>query len=531
MKKFRFAILLFLLLATFSVEAQTQPEVELPSFVITGLRSYDFPAREKINPDFYSILSDGFKTPKLADSVFRLTKNFDPKVTREILRDTSEYTTGYASGSFGNMFQPSVKGFISAPMKDVVLFAGGEFNRRQAFVENADETNFKVNAGFKYYAYNDSLLDPGTEYFANFRMSKSLYQFYGSDDPSRKGDNSFFNPELGFRNLSSQYLQYGGKIKGDIFAPNSGDYSENIISAEGFFNTRYEFVEIFSNLAIRQQNLTDSSGNKFNNNFINLSGLGGIVIGRTMKLLGGIELTTTPDKTYISPVVKYSARFANGLFLIASYNPSTTIMYNQDRVAENQYFHLSDSVSYSVLRKTHDINAVLKFEYEKLIEFEAGASWFMSDTYPFYTETANKGFFTLGSADVKGITGFVSAAFHPGILGRFVGEVKFNSVKDDSSKYVPFIPQLEFYASYGNNYNKIISYDVRLGYISKVYSDIQNKVEVEGGLDLSVNVEYNLTNNIKLFGRGTDLLNTKLMKWGRYQSPGLSVSGGVVFSW
>lgn len=531
MRTIKYTLLLILPFLSVLLKAQTQPEVELPSFVITGLRSYDFPAREKINPDFYSILSDDFKTPKLADSVFRLTKDFDPKVTREILRDTSEYTTGYASGSFGNMFQPSIKGFISAPMKDVVLFAGGEFNRRQAFIDNADETNFKVNAGFKYYAYNDSLLDPGTEYFANFKMSKSLYSFYGSDNPTRKGDHSFFNPELGFRNLSSQYIQYGGKIKGDIFAPNTGDYSENIISAEGFFNTRYEFVEIFSNLAIKQQNLTDSSGNKFNNNFVNLSGLGGIVIGRTMKLLGGVEVTTTPEKTYISPVVKYSARFANGLFLIASYNPSTSILFNQDRVANNQYFHLSDSISYSVVRKTHEFNGVLKFEYEKLVEFEAGASWFMADAYPFYTETGGKGLFGLGKADVKGIQGFVSAAFHPGLLGRFVGEVKFNAIQDDSSKYVPFVPQLEVYASYGNNYNKIISYDIRLGFISKSYSDILNKVEIEGGLDLSVNVEYNLNKNIKIFGRGTDLLNTKLLKWGRYETPGLNISGGVTFSW
>lgn len=96
MRKLIFAAIPLLFL--FSVKAQTQPEVELPSFVITGLRSYDFPARDKINPDFYSILSDQFKTPRLDDSVFKLSKNFDPQIKREILRDTSEYVTGYASG-------------------------------------------------------------------------------------------------------------------------------------------------------------------------------------------------------------------------------------------------------------------------------------------------------------------------------------------------------------------------------------------------------------------------------------------------
>jgi len=529
MRKLIFAAVFILFL--FNSRAQTQPEVELPSFVITGLRSYDFPARDKINPDFYSILSDQFKTPKIADSVFKLAKNFEPQVKREILRDTAEYVTGYASGSLGNMFQPSLKGFISAPMKDVVLHAGGEFKRRQAFVANADETDFKVNAGFKYFAYNDSLLDPGTEYLANFAMAKSLYKFYASDDPLRSGDNSFFHPELGFRNLSSEYLQYGAKLKGDIFAPSQGDYSENIIGAEGFFNTRYEFIEIFSNLSIKQQNLTDSSGNKFNSNFLNASGLGGIVLGRTMKLLGGIDLAANPDNTYFSPVVKFSMRFANGLFLIASYNPTTAFLFNQDRVESNRYFKLSDSVSYSVLRKQHEFNAVVKYEYEKLIEFEVGAAWFASDAFPYYRELQSKGFYSLGSADVKGIEGYVSAAFHPGIFGRFVGEFRYRGISDDKSKYVPYVPQIEGFIAYGNNYAKMISYDVRLGYTGTTWADMANTVEISGGLDLSVNIEYNLTPNIKLFANGTDLLNTKLLKWGRYETPGFSISGGAAISW
>jgi len=529
MRKLIFAALPLLFL--FSVKAQTQPEVELPSFVITGLRSYDFPARDKINPDFYSILSDQFKTPRLDDSVFKLSKNFDPQIKREILRDTSEYVTGYASGGFGNMFQPSVKAFISAPMRDVVLHAGGEFKRRQAFVPNANETDFSVNAGFKYFAYNDSLLDPGTEYFANFSMDKSLYDFYASDDPTRSGDNSFFRPELGFRNLSSEFLQYGAKLKGDLFAPSLGDYAENIIGAEGFFNTRYDFVEIFSNLSIRQQNLTDSSGNKFNNNFLNASGLGGIVLGRTMKLLGGIDFAANPGNTYISPVVKFSMRFANGLFLIASYNPSTTFLFNQDRVAVNKYFRLADSVTYSVLRKQHEFNAVVKYEYEKLIEFEVGAAWFASDAFPYFRELPTKGFYGLGGADVKGIEGFVSATFHPGIFGRFVGEFRYRGIQDDQSRYVPYLPQIEASVAYGNNFNKVISYDLRLGYSGNTWADMANTVEIKGGLDLSVNLEYNLTHNIKLFASGTDLLNSKILKWGRYETPGTSILGGATISW
>jgi hypothetical protein len=528
-KKLFLITILLLLVSVSQVEAQ--PDVELPSFVITGLRSYDFPPRDKINPDFYSILSDNFKRPKIADSILALSKDFDPKVAREILRDTSEYTTGYVSGSFGNMFQPAIKGFISAPMRDVVLFAGGDFSRRQAFIDNADETNFAVNAGIKYFGYNDSLLDPGTEYFASFGMKKSLFKFFASDDPTRSRDNSYFNPEIGFRNLSYEYLQYGAKLKGDLFAQNLGQFSENIISAEGFFNTRYEFIEIFSNIAIRQQNLTDSSGNSFKNNFLQVSGLGGIVVGRTMKLLGGIDITSTPDDTYLSPVVKYSLRFVNGLFLIASYNPSTTILYNQDKVAANQYFKLADSSAFSVLRKKHNLNAVLKYEYEKLIEFETGVSWFMSDAYPFYQESASRGLFTMSGADVKGFEGFLSATFHPGILGRFVGELKFNTIQDDFSKQIPFTPQFEVYAAYGNNYDKTISYDIKIGYIGKSFADIGNTIEIDGGIDLGMNVEYNYIPNIKIFLSGTDLLNTKIMKWGKYETPGLNIMGGVQFSW
>jgi hypothetical protein len=520
-----------LIFLAFNANAQSQPEVELPSFVIIGLRSYDFPARNKINPDFYSVLSDNFKTPIVSDSVFRLTKDFEPKVEREVLRDTSEYTTGYIAGSFGNMYQPSIQGFISAPMKDIILFAGGEFNHRQAFIENAEETNFAINAGFKYFAYNDSLLDPGTEYFANFKMSKSLYKYFASDDPLKRGDNSFFKPELGFRNLTSEYIQYGAKLKGDIFAPILGEYIENVITAEGFFNTRYDFLEIFSTLAIKQQNLTDSSGNKINNNILQASAIGGIVLGRTMKLLGGIDFASSPSNTYLSPIIKYSMRFANGLFLLASYSPSTTFVFNQDRVAVNPYFKLSDSTDFSVLRKKHDFNAVLKYEYEKLIEFEAGVSYFIADKYPYFQEKPNKGLFTLNTADVKGFEGYFSAAFHPGILGRFVGEIKFNSITNDSSKNIPYIPQIEVVAGYGNNYGKVLSYDIRVAFLTKYYSDIENKTEVAGGIDLGVNIEYNFGNNIKLFVLGSDLLNSKILRWGRYEAPGFNISGGVQFSW
>ena len=85
--------------------------------------------------------------------------------------------------------------------------------------------------------------------------------------------------------------------------------------------------------------------------------------------------------------------------------------------------------------------------------------------------------------------------------------------------------------AYGNNYAKMISYDVRLGYTGTAWADMANTVEVQGGLDLSVNIEYNLTPNIKLFANGTDLLNTKLLRWGRYETPGFSISGGAAISW
>ncbi|KAB2909966.1 MAG: hypothetical protein LC102_09650 [Ignavibacteriales bacterium] len=523
--------IIFIFSSFFSLKAQTQPEVELPSFVITGLRSYDYPVRTKINPDFYSILSDEFLKPRLADSVYKLSKDFDPKVAGEILRDTSDFVTGYASGTFGMLQQPSLKAFVSVPFKDMVVYARGDFEQNREFVKYADETNFGLGAGFRYFAYNDSLLDPGTEYFGNFSMKQSLYNFYASDDSGKNGSNNYFNTELGFRNLTNRYTQYGAKFGGLVFAPLTGNFYEGLISLNGFFNTYYDFVEIFTNISVRNQNLTNVSGIQRNNQFMNLSGVGGFVVGRTMKLLGGIDLATTPNDVFISPSVKFSMRFANGLFLIASYNPSTTFLYNQDLVNMNRYFVVSDGPMYAVLRKQHEINATAKYEYEKLIEFEAGASWFASNSYPYFSEHPQRGMYGLSYADAKGLQGFVSVTIHPGIFGRFFGELKFNSVQDDSSKNIPYVPSLEASVAYGNNFNRVISYDVKLSYISSVWADIANTREVSGGFTLGLNVEYSLIHNVKLFARVDDLLNTKIVKWGRYEPAGLNAAVGASFIW
>jgi hypothetical protein len=91
----------------------------------------------------------------------------------------------------------------------------------------------------------------------------------------------------------------------------------------------------------------------------------------------------------------------------------------------NRYFNPQNFNNF-YLKKTHNINAVLKYEYDKYFQIDGGFRYYSSDQLPYFIDSIKTGSFSLQSADAKSITIFSNLLFHLGPFGIFYGTIEYN---------------------------------------------------------------------------------------------------------
>lgn len=503
-----------------------EPEVELPSFVIVGYRTFVFPEMKKLGAKPLPALTDEVLRPDLTNDYPQALRFEDTYKAGPDLKDSSLILNGFVEGTAGNIYIPSGELRVSVPLGNAFLsgeFAG--FNMR-GYLPNADEVYGRGNLGIKIFSDDKGGVLPGAEYFVNLGYNINSFKFFASPKADSGRVLSNAKTEIGFRNLKAKEIQYGASVKGSMADIGSTKFNESLIEFSGFLNTKLDFIELFTDFYLVNQNLENGLITVQNIVYSKFSAMGGFNINNTMRLFGGVEYASVDSVFSLKPKISFSMKFINGLYLIASYNPVYKYYSQSDLLNANRYYSPGQSV-YFIEKQEHVLNAAIRYEYMKYFSVVAGAEYSKSENLPYFDETPGGGFFSLSSASAEALTGYVSVAVNPGPLGKFAGEVKYNRVTLDDGKIFPYKPEFQITAEYGKTLLDHITFDVSVAYMTGRYADKSNNILTKDFLNISGGVDLAIDQQFSVIGRIHNLLNADNYMWNGYQLPGYMISGGV----
>ncbi len=532
MKKFLFLLsaVVFPFLTSGNLKAQNnntgEPEVELPSFVIVGYRTFVFPEMKKLGNKPLTALTDDVLRPDLTNDYPRPLRFEDTYKSGPDISDTSLIINGFVEGTAGNIYIPKGELRVSIPLGNAFLSGNFEGFNMRGYRPNAEEIYGRGEIGVKIFSDDKSGVLPGAEYFVNLGYNINSFNFFASPFPDSGRNLSNAKTELGFRNLKAKEIQYGATLKGSTSDISSSKYNEKLLDFSGFLNTKLDFIELFTDFRLINQSLENGALSVQNVVYNRFSAMGGFNIDKTIRLFGGVEYVSVDSVFSLKPKISFSMKFVNGLYLIASYNPVYKYYSQSSLINSNRYYTPGVS-AYFIEKQEHVFNAAIRYEYMKYFSVVAGAEYSKSENLPYFEETPGGGFFDLASAPAEGLSGYVNVAVNPGPLGKFAGELKYNKVTLDDGKIFPYKPEFQISAEYGKTLLDHITIDVSVSYMTGRYADKANNVKINDFLNISGGIDLAIDQQFSVIGRINNLLNSDNYLWNGYQLPGYLISGGI----
>jgi hypothetical protein len=542
---------LFLVFASFSLLALAQdkqnPNVELPDFVITGRDIVSIQKAKKIQPALVSTVSQDFFKPNFSPDELGIGEISNPISNKLNLSDTLKNYNGYLELGLGGYTLPKAKVIYSAPFSSGIFNTYFNGNNTLNYIENNDASKSIWDAGvnLSYFADNDVTFWGGTKlkFHGNYGVSK--YKLFGSATRDlrnlNKGDVSFDINNL----LNKQFIidvkisdQYTHLPKEDI---SNKAFTENMLNVLASFEAKFSSFSIGSDFNFKNQSLTISrtqiaeTSNDGMNGFISVKPFVGLDISSLMKLKVGFNYAKAENRSFFFPYASLGMKLSKDLSLFGELNPHAEYISNGDFLRENIY-NIPTNTPNVFLKKKFALNGVLKYEYDKYFEIDAGASYFKAKDLPYFSDENSPGKFAVALTDADSYTAYVNLLFHAGPYGIFYGNAELNSTKDGDGNIVPYYPQAKVSLVYGYGFfeNKLNA-EAGLDMFSEQYTDIKNntgkKNAIPSFIDLRFKLKYEIIPQFQLTFEMTNLLNRDNYLWNYYYDIPLNVIGGLSFKW
>ncbi|UCH66055.1 MAG: hypothetical protein JSW63_02675, partial [Ignavibacterium sp.] len=186
MKSFIF-ILFIPFLSIYSQDDQSSnPNVELPDFVITGQDVVSIIRTDKIKPELVSTITDNFVKPYHSPEELGLRQLSNPIKKELNIIDSTKYYNGSFKTGGGIYLLPEADLSYHVPFNNGLLNLGvGGFNQR-AYVDYSDRFSFYGDAGIEYTISMDDNGLSGTNFLLNGNYTTSNYKLFASNKPETK---------------------------------------------------------------------------------------------------------------------------------------------------------------------------------------------------------------------------------------------------------------------------------------------------------------------------------------------------------
>lgn len=523
-------ILILSIIAGSFVFGQSNQSVELPNFVITGIRSVDIKTLNKKMPDLISTLSKEFILPSKSPESFKLS----------ILSDISAPDTNI------NIINRDYNGFLNLgaglntlPIGDLRYTLSSRHIMLNANVWGRKERDFIDNAGYNasgaavkadMFVSSASKFLPGLRIGIDAGFDRDNYKFYGSLTPTqeRKTSTIFGGAKL-IHNLGG--YNFGLELSGNIFEMENIKFEEKQFGAKAFVEFNISRFAVRADAEYSNQNLTNNLTAEDSYDYLAGSAFAKIDLSKDLSVRGGVSYAKQDNNNLFSPYGSIKIKFSKEISLYGEFNPGAEFITIKDFVSTNRYFNLG-AVDNLFTKHKMRFNSTIKYEYEKYVEVGFSVNYSKSDNYGFYSDVLRTGFFNINTAsNVQTIKGGVYSIFHLGPMGQLYGSVNYCQSKFDNDNFVPYHPKFNGQVNYSYLLPIGLELNPKITFASGSYSDILNTNELDAYIDLGIEFKYKLLTNLLITAEFNNITNTKNFVYNGYEEKPFDIILGIDYRW
>ncbi len=531
-----FLICLFFLLnlsLTYSQD-KSNPNVELPDFIITGTDVIAVQGAQKISPEFVSTISEQFFKPILSPEELEVRDLSSPLKNDLSILDSLNFLRGNLEIGVGIYSLPVANLSYLFPVDGFIF--GGRFSgeNHRAHVDNSER--YLINGGLNLLFTTDTKSEilPGTQFKINGDFGSTSFKFYAVNNPIKRTLNQG-NFSFGISNQMNRQFNFDLSVYDELSSINEENYNENILNLKGFSKVNFSSFNIGVSAEYKKQFLSidDTSANIPNSdvdNFFMVRQTGGLNISDAVKVSGGITYSTSGGNSYTALFAAVSFKINNSISLFGEYSPHAEFLTSNDLLKSNRYYEPQNFYNL-FFRKREAFIAAVKFEYDKYYQVNAGIKYFSSPEYPYFVDSASTGKFVLSSIQANDFTFFADLLFHLGPFGIMYGDFELVNTKVESGDFVPYHPQVKTSALYGYEFDFGLTTQVGLTYVSKSYNDLPNNQSIPGYFDLGLKFLYKIVPEFLFTVEFSNLLNDDIYYWRGYKEAPLDVIAGFKYMW
>ncbi|TAL68176.1 MAG: hypothetical protein EPN82_12330 [Bacteroidetes bacterium] len=503
-------------------ESNTKP-LELPNFIIEGKEQLNIRTGIKQFPD-----KPGLLTKTELDSINSLEKRQSLLLPPEPLPERimhSIYRKGYLTADFGSFTSANAEAGYEMKAGDYDIFGNAGFNYSSGHIDKAgyDKAYLSLNADYiadeKYWIFG------GSKTRTNLFFKNMDYYLYSVQNPQKRNtinldlkletDGNYegfsFNTGANFRMLQLKQdssRSFDNAVCGFISVKNlSNDYELGgnlLIDLHSVRGNGTHFIQ------------ADLFGTYIHENF-SLNAKAGVQSVNTSNEIARLGLLAEGVMEF-----RLSDMFtARGNVLIGMGNNSL-----RDLIMENPYTDNYAEIDFAYYLPSLRGSIVIHPNEE--VTAEAGISLAMIQRNPVFTDT-NGGAFAVNYTDVTKLEAFGELYYNLSSQDLLIANATLEQSKLENGKVVPYSIPLKFALDYNRKWLKNFGTQIGIFYIGERFSDIQNQKKLNSYIDLRFKADYNASEDINIYLRLENLMNSNIWIWNGYKERGLFLAGGVLF--
>jgi len=524
-------LLLIILFSTSILFAQTEQRgIELPDFVITGRQSVEVQIAQKNKPELVSTLSEDFFTPVFSPEELPVLFSSFPQPAYPNISASGEYFSGSLNIGLGRFSFPVGKLYLNKSFNHYLVSAGIWGSNIKPYIDNAGYNNSGVKLENTFFISTKSDFIPGTKFKLAGEYSRDSYKFYGSTSPNIERKNERGLIEFSAVNTFNRWVNFQLDLNANFLNMDDNILKEKNLNLRSLLEIKLGKMIAGGELNYRKQLLDGNFSGIDNYDYYSIDGYAKIYPMNNLVVTGGVNLSGHEGNMFFSPFGEIQYNIFNGLMLKAEFKPHTEFYSISDMLNKNIYFSnlFTDNVFSEV---KNDISALLRYEYNKIFSIDLWSRYSKTDDYLYFDDIFRNGLFLSRTANVKSIAGGINFLLFPGYFGYLFTELKLQNVTNDLDKYIPYNPLYNLRFSYGYNFPFDLGFKLSYKYVSGIYADIGNNIELPDYHNLSLHLEYKLLESLSVTGDFHNILNRSNFVLYQYEERPLDLIFGIQYRW
>lgn len=524
----KYFLTILLLSSALMYSQDTNPNVELPDFVIFGKDIISIRKVDKLKPDYISTVSNEFLKPAYKPDYLELADVSNPVETELSLLDSANYRKGFIELKAGLYQLPAGELNYTFPYTGGMVHGFIKGLNQREYIDNSARQYLEGSLDIDYSLPTSSSVMSGTKFSLSGDHTKNIFKFFGSVDPERKRNLNIGNASIGIQNLYLKEFIFDLNGGGDFTYLDNEKFNESLIYANGFGRLKLSTFSLGVKAAYQHQNLSTDSLSDSKTDAYYFRPTASLEIFKKIMLEAGFTFSASSGDKLNGLYASVSAEIANNLVLFSEYSPVSENI-TAGKFLRNNFYYDQQDLNRIFLKKKNKLRATLKYEFDKYYQIDGGIEFYDADNLPYFNNPDSSGFFEVLTSDASSWEFFLNMLYHLGPYGYFYGSVNFLNIQDPDSRKIPYFPGLKASLIYGYDFSKDWRGEIKFSYLSDRYADLENSGErkLPSIFDLGLKVFYTIESNFGVFFELNNIFNTKRAIWEGYQEKPIDALLGI----